>query len=129
MWSVEWFVVVCAAVLATAAAWLRIERPGERRAWLIALSTLFAIGVSMAAYAAWVPPDTSEDFWRMFLYNSTSAGPAAALGSTIASRRAQSPVRRAGVLALALGVVISLAYLFAVLGVLVVLISMGEGRV
>ena len=127
VWSVEWFLVACVAALATAATWFRIERPGERRARLIALSTLFAVGISMAAYAAWVPPDTSEDFWRMFLYNSTSAGPAATLGSTIASMRAQSPVRRAGVLALALGVVISLAYMFAVLGALVVLVSMGEG--
>jgi hypothetical protein len=128
VWSVEWFVVACAAALATAATWFRIERPRERRAWLIALSTLFAVGVSMAALAVWAPPDTSRGLWRMFIFTSTSVGPAAALGSTIASMRAQSPVRRAGVLALALGVVISLAYLFAIIGALVVLVSMGEGR-
>jgi hypothetical protein len=128
VWSDEWFVVACVAALASAATWFLIERPGARRARLIALSTLFAVGVSMAVDAVSGAPDTFEDFWRLFLYSSLSAGPAAALGSTLASRRAQSPVRRAGVLALALGVVISLAYLFAVFGALVVLVSMGEGR-
>jgi hypothetical protein len=125
----EFFILVCAVALATAVAWFRIERPGERRARLIVLSSLFAIGVALAAWAAWAPPDTPDDFWRMLLFNATSAGPAAALGSTIASMRARSPVRRAGVLALALGVVISLGYLFAILGALIVLVSMGEGRV